>query len=172
MVSVITVGPSINEFSQNKNQLTNRENFSKSMILGFSEHMRLVDDTEEDISGKPFVYVWETQFERKINDGVKIHTLRRDENHRWMKGRVIQFALAVRTRDQRTFKTGRCESVQEVEIINEAGARLVLVDERQLTPEEFRQFWVNDGFDHEEQFWQWFNASCKMKLVSWTDHQY
>lgn len=124
------------------------------MILGFSR-----------------VFPWggETLFKEKINSGIKIHTVRRDENSRWAPGKQIEMAYGVRTKGYEQFNSGRCSEVYPI-IINPENERVFIQEDqgRVYRYEGVLAFAKNDGFDSLDDFWKWFNKPFEGKLISWT----
>ncbi|MDR2205793.1 MAG: ASCH domain-containing protein [Flavobacteriaceae bacterium] len=115
------------------------------------------------------------QFKEKILNGSKIHTIREDKSNRWKAGNIIHFATGVRTKSYECFATGKCVSVQEIEIIrvsDYANETIIKVDERALPFEEIQKLAWNDGFHHILEFWLWFNRDFKGKIIHWTDFKY
>ena len=106
-----------------------------------------------------------TNFERKILDGVKIHTIRPDAGARWTVGRKIHFSTGVRTKSYKQFASGVVTDIRKVEI--HGG---VYVD-GDVLHSEFDAFWKNDGFDIEDDFWKWFKFDPETpfvgKLIFW-----
>ena len=134
------------------------------MRLNFSEKM-------------PFDAKIETGFEKKILDGIKIHTLREDPNGRWKVGRVIDFVNGSRYKPNVFKRGGACLAVQEVVLTAIWNPFLfgysiyISVDGRKLSLYESLQFIENDGFDNTRDFVNWFfpNAATgekKLKIDS------
>lgn len=126
------------------------------MILGFTKQFR--------VNGK----VKKTDFENKIKNGIKIHTIREDSNNRWTKSRPIQFATGSRTPQYNCFGEGVCTGVQSIMIMDRsvfvAGTRIDNIEE----------FAHNDGFDSVDDFWGWFDVYTPFvgKIIHWTDKRY
>lgn len=136
-----------------------------------------------------------TNFEQKIKEGIKKHTIRDDIHGRWKPGMMIQHAHGVRTSNYRCFAEGQCMSVQVLEIkaIHSHEYKLyhseikvlrsilngddkiifeLFVDGRQLNGAEIHDFARNDGFDATEDFFRWFNEPCTKKIIHFTDFKY
>lgn len=136
-----------------------------------------------------------TNFEQKIKEGIKKHTLRDDIHGRWKPGMMIQHAYGVRTSNYRCFAKGHCMSTQILEIkwvhwriavtnsheIKQFESipnqeRLIVfilyVDGRQLNGSEINDIARNDGFDSTEDFFRWFNEPCTKKIIHFTDLRY
>lgn len=113
---------------------------------------------------------FKSQFKPKILSGEKVHTIRIDANNRWKPGKIINFALGVRTKNYNQFALGRCTRVFEI-IINPEFERVDIV-----TGQGYKcifrgagvlRFAKNDGFDSLEEFWKWFNKPFEGKLIFW-----
>ncbi|WP_080056838.1 hypothetical protein [Spirosoma aerolatum] len=123
-----------------------------------------------------------TEFEQKILDGRKKHTLREDPKDRWKAGNSIQFVVGNRTKDRRQFATGECTGTQMVYMTLKSGKRsfhhglLIRIDDYTLNYYEANWFITNDGFDSVEQFIHWFKPLIEQapgklltrKLIHWT----
>ncbi len=123
------------------------------------------------------------QFPGLIMKGVKIHTLREDKHRRWHKGRKIQFATGVRTKNYNQFHEGECKSTEHIAIfwfktlptvyIGEAVFAFPLKkDLIQTTSNELDLLAKNDGFESTEDFFKWFNKDFHGKIIHWTDFKY
>lgn len=149
------------------------------MILGFMKKM-------PGINGEA------TEFEEKIKDGRKIHTIRRDENRRWKVGMSIQFATGQRTKDYQQFYEGKCIAIQKIKIDTKCETFVgydydevtksktkpvkkleyaVFVDGRRLSDLELIELIVNDGLSI-EQFKRYFNEDFEGIIVHWTNKLY
>jgi hypothetical protein len=128
-----------------------------------------------------------TGFVEKIENGTKIHTIRRGE--RWSKafenkqtqGRYlcIQHSTGVRTKNFKTFKWQRVVSVQKVVIDVKNGSTFgieVMIDGKLLM--NLPELACNDGFDYLFVFCSWFRAEIKAngpfigEIIHWTDLKY
>lgn len=116
------------------------------------------------------------RFNPKILNGSKIHTIREDKSKRWSEGREIQFANGIRTKNYNQFHTGVCMGVQDIAIVPKLGAVRVVEDHRpgymgivQVDPKVIA---LNDGFESEAEFWEWFKKPFIGKLIHWTDFRY
>ena len=129
------------------------------MVLGFKKTM-------EAPSGRKVP----TNFQDKIQKGIKLHTVREDRTGRWKAGMKIHFATGVRQTNYNCFKEGVCKSVQDIMI---QGYR-VYIDGRKLASDELEYFANNDGFDTLEEFWDWFIPYTPFvgKIIHWTDLKY
>ena len=114
------------------------------------------------------------QFVPKILDGTKIHTIRRDHERRWQKGKKIHFATGVRTKHYRQFHEGVCKWNQAIQI--DAGCKAVYLGlnggMHRLSPKGVDLLAKNDGFDTTEAFWEWFSEDFVGVIIHWTDFVY
>lgn len=113
----------------------------------------------------------------------KVHTIRRDKNNLWKKGRIIDFFINVRKKTMFRFAPvlpvvstqnfqvvwyDRTDTVWEFPHLKYA----VRVDKRRLEPKEIETLAQNDGFDSVEDFLHYFNEDFKGKIIHWTDLKY
>jgi hypothetical protein len=121
-----------------------------------------------------------TDFENKILQGSKIHTLR--EGERWQEGYFIHMATGVRTKKYNQFNTARedlqkCKNTQEVFMTyNKYGALEVTIDDDlYLMQSQIDSLIRNDGLIR-EQFIAWFFPKGKDvwsgQIIHWTDFKY
>lgn len=111
------------------------------------------------------------QFEEKIEDGTKIHTIRGDAHNRWKIGMLIQHARNVRTKKYRCFKEGQCMSLQSIEILyHNKDVATVFIDGKVF--KNIGQLAAQDGFHSVDEFWQWFNKDFTGKIIHFTDFKY
>lgn len=120
----------------------------------------------------------------------KIHTLRHDLHNRWQPGKDIHFTINNRTKNSFRFApVVKCTAVQYVliEYIYD-GLPVVLLGNSPDRLTEIFGFnhdymaWYgedhmlelaqNDGFDSIDHFFRYFNESCQLKLIQWTDKRY
>lgn len=111
-----------------------------------------------------------TNFEYKILNGIKIHTIRWDAKLRWRKGRKIHFSTGSRTSKYNCFKEGLCTGTQSINIENNE----IFVDSVKLNEKEIALLAKNDGFDNVSDFWEWFNQYKPFTgvIIHWTDFRY
>ena len=123
-------------------------------------------------------YPWggETDFERKVLSGEKIHTIRKDLKGRWKAGRAIEHVTGNRTKQRNQFASGLCQSTQTIEILfNELGKiELVKVDKKEIPNWELIA--KNDGLSIIS-FERWFYNSSndgffKGVVIHWTNLLY
>lgn len=121
---------------------------------------------------KKFPWGEPTNFEQKILDGAKIHTIRLDPKDRWYKGRLIHHANGVRTKNYRNFKINLCESTEKIWLIPEKQWVQVLNQQGDWVDIDIDLLAKNDGFDSASDFWRWFKDPFVGKIIHWTDLQY
>jgi hypothetical protein len=112
------------------------------------------------------------QFVDKIINGKKIHTIRKDKHDRWHKGRKIHFATGIRTPNYNQFYSGTCVSTQKIYInpdIKDVIVETKMTPEQNIDPEKIA---LKDGFDNENDFWDWFDEPFEGKLIHWTNFNY
>ena len=114
---------------------------------------------------------FEEQFVDKIRDGRKVHTILEDEYRLAQAGDTIRFATAS---NYNRFKEGVCEYIQMVELYPKT--REIYLEskgEMQLMNSNLNEtFAKNDGFDSEDEFWEWFDKPFKGVVVHWTNLTY
>jgi nitrogenase molybdenum-iron protein alpha/beta subunit len=117
---------------------------------------------------------FKTQFVEKILNGSKIHTIRVDKDKRWQKGKKINFATGVRTKNYSEFKKGFCKWNQAVELRPDTreiylglNGKMNLLDKKHN-----EMFAKNDRFNTEDEFWEWFNEPFYGVVIHWTDFIY
>lgn len=124
-----------------------------------------------------------TNFEQKILDDIKVHTIREDSKNRWHKERKIHHANGVRTKHYNCFKRNVCQSTQTITIAcrSDPFLRAIDVDDKALCwlsrSGELGLPWMellakNDGFDSVEDFFKWFSSDFSGKIIHWTDFRY
>ncbi len=128
------------------------------------------------------ILAFKQQFVPKIKNGQKKHTLRLDPHNRWEKGRSIQMATGVRTKNYNCFKESECLGVQNV-FMSYAYNDLIEIsvgDRTLYSYSERLELAINDGFDDWESFFNWFypliakteNNWLELKLIHWTEKRY
>lgn len=138
-----------------------------TMTLNFSQEMP---------DGTP------THFVEKILDGRKKHSLRRDENRLWKKGRFIHMTTEARTKKRKQFNGDTCRGVQEVQLSLITNGQVVdglsvAVDGKDLPYCGVIELATNDGFDSVSSFIRWFkpaldaapDRTITYRLIHWTD---
>ena len=117
------------------------------------------------------------QFKDPIKTGQKKHTIREDKHDRWKAGRIIHFAIGVRTRLYHQFYEGFCKSTQKIQIlwdnISLNGEFVsILIDGRLIDLDEVETLAINDGFEDVSEFLNWFSEDFEGKIIHWTDLRY
>lgn len=116
------------------------------------------------------------QFEQKIIEGNKIHTIRKDPHDRWKPGRKIHFTTGVRTKNYHQFMEGVCISTTFIGIKWDNGIPTIVIEDDigLFYPNEdiIERLAKNDGFESVEDFFKWFNKDFNGKIIHWTDFNY
>lgn len=110
----------------------------------------------------------------------KIHTLREDKHNRLLPGVIIDGFINSRTVNMLrimpkvpivstqevliTFKKETCEFFEKWPTI--------IVDNHVLSSKNVEQLAINDGFEDEESFFEYFKNGFQGKIVHWTNHRY
>jgi len=121
------------------------------------------------------VLSFKSQFKKPIISGSKIHTIREDKTNRWKAGNEIHFATGVRTKNYNQFHSGKCISIQTIEIkyptecFNDA---IIEIEGIKLSTEEMQKLAYNDGFKNLLDLLFWFREDFKGKIIHWTDYKY
>lgn len=133
------------------------------------------------------ILAFKEQFKEPILKGTKIHTIRVDKNNQWSTGKKIHFATGVRTKDQKTFKEGRCKSTQNIVIRFEKdeegwGMQLFIDGLQGKGDYWFDDLPLNDGFKKFSDFYDFFlNSAVEMnplqkiftgKIIHFTEFRY
>ena len=119
-----------------------------------------------------------THFRRKIEQGIKIHSIREDFHYRWRSGRIIQMSYGVRTKQYQCFARRFCTGTQWIDFrwqenpMTDQRRCIVYVDGRQLSDGELKQLAINDGFSGCATFFLWFNNDFSGKIIHWTLYRY
>jgi hypothetical protein len=119
-----------------------------------------------------------THFRRKIERGIKIHSIREDWHDRWHAGRIIQMSNGVRTKNYHCFRKELCSGVQIISIrwlyspLSLREKCCVSIDGSILSLIEIMQLSYNDGFDDVSDFFNWFNNDFDSKIIHWTLYRY
>lgn len=117
---------------------------------------------------------FQKQFVPLIQDGTKIHTLRRDVHKRWKPGMKIHFYEGNPRNGGKQFMDGVCTSVQRVDyVLTHGESPLWLIDKREV---DVMLFSKNDGFASPISLMTWFNSNVDpiedWSLIHWTDFKY
>ncbi len=113
------------------------------------------------------------QFKRKINSGLKIHTIRKDEYNQWKVGVNIQFTTDAKSIYHQEFKKAKCTAIEP--IIIHTKKELVIIGGRILDYTEKLLFVEKDGFDTLKAFFKFFSFYYPKqpftgKLIHWTEN--
>ena len=113
-------------------------------------------------------------FDYFLNCIPKIHTIREDKNDRWKAGTKIDFFINCRQPSMFRFAPVLpVVSVQEIEFRElDKDHYIIVVDGRTLGGNDIRKLSINDGFDCEKDFLEYFPVGFKGKLIHWTDLRY
>lgn len=119
------------------------------------------------------------KFVQLIKDGVKIHTIRRDENRRWKPGMKIHFWRGnPRNVKANPYPFGEveCTGVQDIRIGKHPNGRpMVLINNRWLLDKEIETLAERDGLTLDE-FKEWFLPDGVSlfagRIIHWTDNRY
>lgn len=104
----------------------------------------------------------------------KLTTIRRDSAKRWKAGVMIDFFIYPRTKKMFRFAPRiPVVSTQDISIewVNDTDV-FVWVDGTAINSHKVKELAINDGFDSVENFFEWFNADFKGKIIHWTDLKY
>ena len=116
------------------------------------------------------------QFRDRILDGTKIHTIRQDRTERWKPGMVMHMWRGNPrnvSKNPKEFCTRyRLVSKQEIFISPKLKQVQITVDGDKKTVYDMIELALNDGFDDEQQFWDYFTEDFKGYILHWTDYQY
>lgn len=110
----------------------------------------------------------------------KKHTFRRDSKNQWKQGNSIHYWIDARTKNQFQFAPiVPCTSTQNVVITydeeicdRECIEPAIFIDDRAISMDEYTQLAINDGFDSEVEFLEWFDKDFEGKIIHWTDLKY
>lgn len=116
----------------------------------------------------------------------KIHTIREDKTDRWKPGTIIDFFINVRQKNMFRFAPKLpVVSTQKIEIryipLTIPRGKMcpcvwvdgkIKYDMAGALADEFLHFAQNDGFDTIDDFFDYFNADFKGKLIHWTNKRY
>jgi len=136
------------------------------------------------ILGYKKLFPWNkpTEFDHKIINGHKKHTIRVDHHDRWHTGRRINHCHGVRTKSFDNFYNNDCTGTQSINIYWIGNNAYVYVDHKligrynkvfQITrSKKLDTLAENDGFDSTADFFKWFDKKFIGKLIHWTDLRY
>ncbi len=105
----------------------------------------------------------------------KLHTIREDKGNRWKEGMLMHMVIGNRTPNR--FQFAPLVEVTRIQVIDIDNLflekKLVSIDGRALEEDEIRILALNDGFDHLDDFWDFFKGSLfSGKLIHWTKLKY
>ena len=103
----------------------------------------------------------------------KLHTIRKDENSRWKAGIMIDFFINPRQKNMFRFAPRvPVVSTQLIVIIYNEDQRNVFVDGIKLCDKKIEDLAVNDGFENQIKFFEYFFEDFTGQIIHWTDLQY
>lgn len=118
------------------------------------------------LGGKP------TGFEAKIDANRKKTTIREDKRNRWEEGQLIEMITG-----GKCFRTSRVKMIQKITIgkiripaeqgMRQRMYRVVQVDGKIVEKHDLIQLAKNDGFATVGDFFDYFDADFKGKLIHW-----
>lgn len=102
----------------------------------------------------------------------KLHTIRK--GNRWKVGDKIHFCIGLRTKNYFRFApVMEVKKVQKIKINHyDDGAIFVHIDGNYFGYEDFEKVAINDGFESNEQFIEYFNKDFEGQIVHWTNLKY
>lgn len=111
------------------------------------------------------------QFEQRIKDGVKVHTIRADRSNRWKVGMKIHFWLGNQRNTRGKIKPyqfglGEVSDLQRIEI-DSRHDRVIIEDYAYSTIDALNDIAVNDGFDSWQDMKLFFHNSFEGWLIIW-----
>lgn len=115
------------------------------------------------------------RFKEPILKGTKIHTIREDKHHRWQAGKLIHFAIGVRTKKYNQFYEKLCTGTRHIEIDPVEKKVFIIVngtEQKYFNSDGIETLAKNDGFKNVNEFWAWFNKPFVGKIIYWTDFKY
>lgn len=111
----------------------------------------------------------------------KKHTIRKDTNNKWKAGNKIHFVINNRTKNRFQFAPiVQCVSTQKIEIYHgDKSKPVVFINDtnhsllrRALNENEIKDLALNDGFDNESDFFNYFKEDFTGKIIHWTSLKY
>jgi len=136
------------------------------------------------ILGYKKLFPWNkpTEFDRKIINDHKLHTIRVDQHDRWRTGRRINHCHGVRTKYFDNFYNNDCTGTQRIKIIHYKKRVAVFVDNERIGYwdkvfettyyQRIKDLAKNDGFDSTADFFKWFEKNFTGNIIHWTDLRY
>lgn len=116
-----------------------------------------------------------TKFEQLIKDGVKIHTIRRDEPNRWKVGNKIHFWIGnprnTKGKDKpHQFGVGKVSRIETIEI-NPDNDYIIINSVKFGSKIELDEIAINDGFENWEEMKTFFPEVFIGKLIFWKNNE-
>jgi len=138
---------------------------------------------------------WTTDFEKKILNGTKRHTIRKAGKRNFREGMMLQLSHGVRTKHYYCFLETECSQVQTIVFKSwnaihpelakwgasyyeyDSGFITIELDyKKYLTLPEMESLAINDGFDNLEDFFKWFDVKKGEhfigELIHWKHEQH
>lgn len=110
------------------------------------------------------------EFQPKIIDGIKIHTIREDKHNRWKKGIKIHFWMGNPrnvTKNPYQFGEGIVELVLSIHIYPDEN-RFIIGNQGEFKEiGSLNELAENDGFDSWEEMKKWFKTEFHGKIIYW-----
>ena len=134
-----------------------------------------------------------TNFKRKISDGTKIHSLRKDTKNRWSVGMIIQQAIYRFRMQYHCFEETECKGIQTVTIEKVDSKQItcdcfifretikreekivgfkITIDGKVIDRATITKLSYNDGFDSTDTFFCFFWNGFSGKIIHWTSFKY
>jgi hypothetical protein len=124
-----------------------------------------------------------SKFDKNITP--KKHTIRLDKKNRWKVGNKIHAVYHNRTKSQHQIAPiFECKGIQDIEITYNHGKAFVIIKNKPCPAiwiHDFKSDYVhpnileiaiNDGFNNLTDFFNWFNADFKGKIIHFTNFRY
>lgn len=110
----------------------------------------------------------------------KKHTIRKDTNNKWKAGNKIHFVINNRTKNRFQFApVVQCVSTQKITITyNEkicekhSSEPAVFIDDKIVDYKTIEALAINDGFDNESEFFNYFKEDFTGIIIHWTPLKY
>lgn len=172
-------------FPEGKGMLSGmKTGFVERIILGLVYFNKCTPSAASELLKIPITDV----FRLISKSACKIHTIRKDEKNRWIPDVDIHFQIwsgrPYHSRGIRFAPIIKVKSVQRIDIVKVArvstpftcmtskGTFQVMVNGRCLEKKEIKLLVRNDGFNNEEEFFNWFDTDFSGKIIHWTEYKY
>ena len=159
--------------------------FVEKILSGFLSKNLKPEETQKSIvhystfSASKYDWTFEMIKEAKP----KLHTIREDKNDRWKIGTKIDFFINCLQKDMFRFApTLKVVSIQKIKIkwsnkkdyVPQFWYKYVVIsiDDVYLSCEQCIELAKNDGFENEEDFFEYFSIDFEGKLIHWTNLKY